>query len=55
MTNQNITSNYLSNISFIQKYNKNIFGLTGTLGTPESLETLKKIFKLDFALIPTYK
>ena len=36
LTNENLTTNFLSNIGFFKKYGKNIYGFTGTFGSTES-------------------
>ncbi|KAJ3651894.1 hypothetical protein Zmor_017898 [Zophobas morio] len=56
LTFESLTSSFISNIGYIKNYNdKNIFGLTGTLGSRAEQELLSHIYNIDFAKIPTYK
>lgn len=59
LTEENLNSCYMSNLTFFKKYNNNngnnIYGLTGTLGSNETQLALKEIYKMNFVLIPTYK
>lgn len=36
MTSESFSTNFLSNIGFFKRYNNNIFGLTGTLGSEKA-------------------
>ena len=51
-----ITTNYLSNLGFFKRYNRNgknnILGMTGTLGSQKERNLLGNIYKLDFDYIP---
>ena len=69
LTEENLNSCYMSNLTFFKKYIKyknnsdfnseiienNIFGLTGTLGSERSQNALKKIYKLNLVSIPSFK
>ena len=67
LTEENLTSCFLSNLSFFNKYIKNdssntniiiennIYGLTGTIGSEYNKKTLKSLYKLDCMIIPPYK
>lgn len=64
ITTESLTTNYLSNLGFFNKYiikegNKiitnNIYGLTGTLGSEGEQALLSKVYNVDFVFIPPYK
>ncbi|AFC70032.1 preprotein translocase subunit SecA [Rickettsia amblyommatis] len=55
LTSESLTSCFISNLSYINKYGKKIFGLTGTLGSTAEQELLSSIYNVGYAKIPTYK
>ena len=69
LTEENLNSCYMSNLTFFKKYIKyknnsdfncgiienNIFGLTGTLGTEISQNALKSLYNLKLIFIPSFK
>jgi preprotein translocase subunit SecA len=56
LTFESLTSSFISNIGYIKNYeDKNIFGLTGTLGSRAEQELLSNIYNIDYAKLPTYK
>jgi preprotein translocase subunit SecA/tetratricopeptide (TPR) repeat protein len=56
LTFESLTSSFISNIGYIKNYDdKNIFGLTGTLGSRAEQKLLSKIYNIDYAKLPTYK
>jgi preprotein translocase subunit SecA len=66
LTEENLSSCYISNLSFFNKYvikdnNKievkenNIYGLTGTVGSKYNIITLDKLYSLKVLLIPPFK
>ena len=59
LTEENINSCYMSNLTFFKKYisnnENNIYGLTGTLGTNKTQNTLKILYNLDIFFIPSFK
>ena len=69
LTEENLNSCYMSNLTFFKKYIKyqnksdlnceisenNIFGLTGTLGTERSQNALKQLYNLNLIFIPSFK
>ncbi len=46
---------FISNISYIQKYGKNIFGMTGTLGRDNSRKLLEESYKVETKNIPKFR
>ncbi|MDR3291723.1 MAG: hypothetical protein LBT10_06205, partial [Methanobrevibacter sp.] len=55
LTSESLTSCFISNLSYINKYGGRIFGLTGTLGSKTEQELLSSIYNVGYATIPTYK
>ena len=65
ITEENLSSCYMSNLSFFNKYVKkdeqkniienNIYGLTGTIGSEYNKKTLKALYNLDPLIIPPFK
>ncbi|CAD8201155.1 unnamed protein product [Paramecium pentaurelia] len=50
-----ISTNYLSNVGFFKRYQNQLLGLTGTLGSQVTQNLLSKQYKLDFVLMPPFK
>ncbi|XP_038587155.1 protein translocase subunit SecA-like [Micropterus salmoides] len=49
-------TNYMSNVGLLQKYEDQIFGISGTLGQQAETETLQKIYKgIKTCQIPSFK
>ena len=65
ITEENLSSCYMSNLSFFNKYilkdkdnniiENNIYGLTGTIGSQYNKETLKELYQLNMLIIPPFK
>ncbi len=55
LTAESLTSCFISNLGYINKYSNGIFGLTGTLGSDAEQELLSSVYNVNFARIPTYK
>ena len=59
LTEENINSCYMSNLTFFKKYitniENNIYGLTGTLGTNKSQNALQILYNLNLLFIPSFK
>jgi tetratricopeptide (TPR) repeat protein len=55
VTPLNLTTNFLSNVTFFRRYGTNILGLTGTLGSENEQQLLKGIYTLDSVKVPSYK
>ncbi|EFA86030.1 hypothetical protein PPL_01263 [Heterostelium album PN500] len=54
ITPENLTSNFISNISYIKLYKNNLFGLCGTLGAPEERTLLQNTYNVDSIVIPPF-
>ena len=52
---ESLTTSFISNMGYFKKYAKNIFGLTGTLGSKDSIELLEEIYSVKTIVIPPYK
>ncbi|KAJ3660162.1 hypothetical protein Zmor_004630 [Zophobas morio] len=56
LTYETLTSSYISNLGYVNMYKDvNIYGMTGTLGSEAEQDLLSKIYKIDFAKIPTFR
>ena len=55
VTAENLTASFISNVQFFKNYGKNLYGLTGTLGSQEEQNTLKEIYDIEISYIPTFK
>ena len=59
LTEESLNSCYMSNFTFFKKYisndENNIYGLTGTLGSKKTQESMKILYKLNLLFIPTFK
>ena len=53
-TYENENTNFLSNISFFKRYNGNIFGVTGTLGSESFRYILREVYKVNLIIIPPW-
>ncbi|OXA45363.1 Protein translocase subunit SecA [Folsomia candida] len=54
-TPEQITTNFLSNVSYFKRYGKNVFGLTGTLGSDKEKELLSKTYQVGTVNVPTFQ
>jgi preprotein translocase subunit SecA len=52
---EGLTTNFISNVTYFQRYGGNIYGLTGTLGSKKEKELLSKVYNVDTVSIPTFK
>uniref|UniRef100_A0A1L8DFD7 Putative preprotein translocase subunit seca n=1 Tax=Nyssomyia neivai TaxID=330878 RepID=A0A1L8DFD7_9DIPT len=55
LTSESLTSCFISNLGYINKYGRKIYGLTGTLGSEAEQELLSSIYHVGFAKIPTFR
>ena len=55
MSSENLTSSFISNMEYFKRYNGQIFGMSGTLGSIHEQELLKHVYDIDLAFIPTFK
>ena len=46
---------FMSNKTFLLRYDKNLYGLTGTLGSEESQQFIADLYNVRFAKLPTSK
>uniref|UniRef100_A0A914W232 Chloroplast protein-transporting ATPase n=1 Tax=Plectus sambesii TaxID=2011161 RepID=A0A914W232_9BILA len=49
---QSLKAVFISNVRYFKEY-KNLYGLTGTLGSQSESDLLKNIYKVDFVTVPT--
>jgi hypothetical protein len=55
MTSESFTSSFISNMAYFKRYQGQIFGMSGTLGSTHEQELLKQVYGVDLAFIPTFK
>jgi hypothetical protein len=56
LTPEVLTTSFISNINYIKKYkSKNVFGVTGSLGSRAEQQFLSNIYFVTYAKLPTYK
>jgi preprotein translocase subunit SecA len=46
---------FISNIGYIKKYGRNIFGMTRTLGGAETAELFKQVYAVNLLRIPRFR
>ncbi|CAD8077847.1 unnamed protein product [Paramecium primaurelia] len=52
ITSETFLTNFLSNVGYFKKYNKRLFGLTGTLGSEKAQEMLNQVYGVNLVFIP---
>ncbi|CAH2001951.1 unnamed protein product [Acanthoscelides obtectus] len=55
LTSESLTSCFISNLGYINKYGGNIFGVTGTLGSAAERELLSSLYNVEYLKIPTFR
>ncbi|CAF0939898.1 unnamed protein product [Adineta ricciae] len=55
MTPLTVTTNYMSNYDLFTRYKNEIYGFSGTLGSPDAQAPLSKIYQVDNIVIPPCK
>ncbi|XP_062304604.1 protein translocase subunit SecA-like [Osmerus eperlanus] len=56
MSNMSVITNFMSNVGLFQKYQGQLYGITGTLGNQLEIETLQKLYTgIKTCEIPTFK
>lgn len=54
ITPESLTTNFISNVALFKRYGKNLFGLTGTLGSKYAQELLQRAYNVDSVIIPPF-
>ena len=54
LTEENLSSCFISNLIFFKLY-KNLYGITGTLGSLKTQEAIKEIYNIELVSIPSFK
>lgn len=52
---EQMTTNFISNPTFFMRYGKNIYGLSGTLGSNVAQEFLRETYEVKLIVIPPFK
>lgn len=55
MSSENLTTSFISNTAYFKRYGNQIFGMSGTLGSKDEQELLRRVYDVDLAFIPTFK
>eukprot|EP00828_Plagiopyla_frontata_P022071 TRINITY_DN28657_c0_g1_i1.p1 TRINITY_DN28657_c0_g1~~TRINITY_DN28657_c0_g1_i1.p1 ORF type:complete len:177 (-),score=40.14 TRINITY_DN28657_c0_g1_i1:62-592(-) len=55
ITPESLITNYISNIAFFKRYESNLIGFTGTLGSKNSIEILERTYNLECLIVPQEK
>ena len=55
LTPLTVTTNFLSNTGYFTRYGNEIYGLTGTIGSNDVKDLLKRIYQVDTIIIPPFK
>ena len=55
ITPESLTTSFISNMSYFKLYGSDLSGMSGTLGSVKEKELLQEVYKLDTAIIPTFK
>lgn len=54
VSSENFTSAFISNMGYFKLYGTNLSGLTGTLGSKESINLLEEVYRVDTVKVPTF-
>lgn len=54
-TPERISTNFMSNLTFFNKYEGNVLGVTGTLGSITESGMLEKVYSVDTIHLPTFQ
>jgi Holliday junction resolvase-like predicted endonuclease len=54
LTEESLKAVFMANATFFKKYNGNINGMTGTLGSNHEMELLAGLYKIDFFRLPRF-
>uniref|UniRef100_A0A914PSA0 Protein translocase subunit SecA n=1 Tax=Panagrolaimus davidi TaxID=227884 RepID=A0A914PSA0_9BILA len=55
ITPENLTTNYISNVTYLQRYSTNLIGLTGTIGGDSDRKLLRNAYSTDCVVLPPYR
>lgn len=55
LTNESLTTCFISNLGYIKLYENRIYGMTGTLGSKVEQNFFKEIYNVSFGKIPTFR
>lgn len=55
LSSESLTSCFISNLGYINKYENKLYGLTGTLGSTSEQQLISSVYNVGFSRIPTYK
>lgn len=55
LTNESLTTCFISNLGYIKLYENRMYGMTGTLGSTVEQNFFKINYKVSFGKIPTFR
>jgi preprotein translocase subunit SecA len=55
LTSENMFGSFISNRGYFKRYGKNIYGLSGTLGSNDTHTLLEQAYHTDIVVVPTFK
>ena len=55
ISSESLKAVFMSNISFFKRYNQNIYGLTGTLGSEGERRLLRNLYHVEYVTVPTFR
>ncbi|CAM4888627.1 unnamed protein product [Rotaria socialis] len=55
ITPESLSTNFISNVTYFKRYNKHIYGLTGTLGSISARQLLNNTYSVDCVIIPPFR
>lgn len=55
VTSETMTTNFIANSTFFLRYKKNIYGLSGTLGSDAAQNFLKETYSVELIVVPPFR
>jgi preprotein translocase subunit SecA len=52
---EHITTNFISHVTFFQRYSSNLIGLTGTIGGESAQRVFRRVYSADCIFIPPFR
>ena len=52
---EQVATNFISTVGYFKRYQGRLYGVTGTLGNPETRKFLSKVYETDMVVVPPYK
>ena len=55
LTTETVMTNFMSTKALMDRYGNRVFGLTGTVGSDVAREQMRRIYNVDYVIIPRFK